>query len=368
MVKTRHIDFWTPQVGKTEYSLIAQVLDSNYLNDGEVTTEFEQKLARLLGCRYVVGVTSGTAGLFLALAGLGIGPGDDVIVPDVTFIATANAVVLTGAKPVLVDVDPATMNIDSDSFARAITDRTKAVVPVHISGRAVDIATIAQIADTHGIYIVEDAAEAFMSKYNGRCLGTFGKAGVFSFSPNKTITTGQGGAILTDDDKLHVYLRELKDQGRPVRGTGGAEVHKKIGYNFKLTNLQSAIGLGQLSLLENRLKRMKEIHRLYLKNLEGVKGLTLFKFDVENEESPQWTDAIAEDRDALYEYLLERGIRCRKFWYPLHTQEPYRQSSKDFPVSSKLSMKAIWLPSAFTLTDSDIKCVCDYIRKFYSSK
>jgi perosamine synthetase len=219
---------------------VAEVLDSNYLNEGEVTARFEKTLAELIGCKHVVAVTSGTSAIFLALAALGIGKGDEVIVPDVTFIATANAVTMTGARPILVDVDPLTLTMDPQALLRSITPRTKAVVPVHVSGRAADLNSIGQIARQHGFHVIEDAAEAFMSKFDGRCLGTFGIAGCLSFSPNKTITTGQGGAVLTDDGELNRRLRELKDQGRAVRGTGGDDVHATVGYNFKFTNVQAA--------------------------------------------------------------------------------------------------------------------------------
>ena len=269
---------------------------------------------------------------------------------------------------VLVDVDPSTMNISPKSFASAITSRTKAVIPVYVSGRAADLPAIIDIAEKREIYVVEDAAEGFMSKLNRRCLGTFGIAGCLSFSPNKIITTGQGGAILTNDDQLHVRLRELKDQGRPVRGTGGADIHNTVGYNFKLTNLQAAVGLGQLTSLDSRLRRMKEIYALYQQYLGDIKEISLFKFDISNGESPQWIDAIVEDRDRLDEYLVRKGIHCRKYWYPLHTQKPYRQSDERFPVSSRLSNKAIWFPSAFTLTDDDIRYVSSHIKGYYRSK
>lgn len=365
-VKSRRISFWAPQIGNKEYIFVKQVLNSNYLNDGDVTRKFERELIGLLGVKHVVAVSSGTAALFVALAGLGIGAGDEVIVPDVTFIATANAVTLTGAKVVLADIDPATMNIDPKAFTCAITKQTKAVIPVHVSGRAVNLKQIIRIAEEKGIYVIEDAAEGFMSKFKRRYLGTFGKAGCFSFSPNKIITTGQGGIVATDDDKLYLRLRELKDQGRPFCGTGGADIHKSIGYNFKFTNLQAAVGLGQLSLLKGRLKRMKEIYCLYTKNLNDIKEISLLSFDIVGGESPQWIDAIVEDRDNLYTYLLERGIQCRKFWHPLHAQAPYKQSDTKFPVSSRLVKKALWFPSAFKLTNWDIKYICSLIKRFYS--
>lgn len=361
---SKQIVWWSPQMTGQEYAEIKNVLDSNYLNEGELATRFEQEVARLLGVKHVIATTSGTAAIFLALAGVGVGPGDEVIVPDVTFIATVNAVMLTGAKPVLVDIDPVTLNMDPESMSAAITGRTKAVVPVHVSGRSANLMVIKEIARSHGIAVVEDAAEAFMSALDGKYLGTIGHVGCLSFSPNKVITTGQGGMVLTDDDALHVRLRELKDHGRPVRGTGGDDVHHSVGYNFKLTNLQSAVGLGQLTALQQRLERQKQIYRIYADNLRGLTGITLPGFHLETGEVPLWTDALVERRNELDQYLQQRGAHCRRFWFPIHTQPPYRLSDDNFPNSTKVIPHAIWLPSAFTLSDDDIKTVCSWIREF----
>jgi len=365
---TENIRWWVPQIGTEEKRFMAKVLKGHFPNEGKLTALFEERIAGLLGSKHAVAVTSGTAALFLSLKALSVGPGDEVIVPDATFIATANAVHLCGAKPVLVDIDPRTLCIDTAAFERAITKNTKAVVPVHVSGRPADMETIGRISRKRGIYIVEDAAEAFMSKDKGRYLGTFGNAGCFSFSPHKTITTGQGGMIVTDDDKLHRRLRELKDHGRPVRGTGGDDVHAVIGYNFKFTDLQAAVGLGQLMYLESRLKRMKAIYRRYAENLEGADGISLFRFDTVGGWIPQWTDALVERRDALDTYLKGRGIECRRYWLPIHTQKPYKLKGKEFPNSTRLLPKAIWLPSAFTMSDSKCDLVSGQIRKFLSGK
>jgi len=223
---------------------------------------------------------------------------------------------------------------------------------------------IMEVAARHGLVVVEDAAEGFVSKLEGRYLGTFGRAGCLSFSPNKTITTGQGGAILTDDDNLYAKLRELKDQGRPVRGTGGDDIHYSVGYNFKFTNLQAAVGLAQLGYLQPRLRRMREIYRGYAAQLSGLPGFSLPGFDIEAGESPQWTDAIVEHRDELDRFLASRNMHCRRFWHPLHTQAPYRQGDEGFPNSTKVAPHALWLPSAFTLTDEDVADVSEQIRGF----
>jgi perosamine synthetase len=364
----RKIPWWVPEIGSKEYDLVKGVLDSNYINDGDVTEQFEHQLAQLLDVKYVVAVTSGTTAITLALAGLGVGVGDEVLVPDVTFIATANAVKLAGAKPVLVDVDPRTLNIDPEAAERAVTARTRAIVPVHVSGRAAAMDAILTLARRHGLFVVEDAAEGFLSRHGGRYLGTLGHAGCLSFSPNKTITTGQGGAVLTNDDRLHVRLRELKDQGRPVRGTGGDDIHHSIGYNFKFTNLQAAVGLAQLTYLETRLARMRRTYSIYATQLENLEGIRLPRFCLDAGECPQWTDAIVERRDELDGFLLARNVHCRRFWFPIHTQIPYRLSDELFPNSSAVCPHAMWLPSAFTLSDEDANDVCGYIREFLTSR
>jgi perosamine synthetase len=360
----RQIPWWKPEIGPDEYGLVKDVLASNYVNDGDVTTAFERRLADLVGVKHVVAVTSGTAAITVSLAALGVCAGDEVIVPDVTFIATANAVSLVGATPVLVDVDPETLNIDPAAVEAAITSRTRALVPVHVSGRSAAMDALMVIACTRGLFVVEDAAEAFLSRRGGRTLGTIGDAGCLSFSPNKTITTGQGGAILTNDDRLHIRLREVKDQGRPVRGTGGDDVHDSLGYNFKFTNLQAAIGLAQLGYVEHRLARLKQIYRLYAQRLGGVEGIRLPGFRLDEGESPQWVDAVVEQRDELDQYLLERNVHCRRFWFPIHTQKPYRQPSDRFPQSTRIGRHALWLPSAFSLTDDDVHQVCEYVAGF----
>lgn len=361
------IPWWKPRIGSKEKKLLAKVLADDFPNEGRFTALFEQEIARFLNVRHALAVTSGTAAIFLALKALGVGRDDEVIVPDLTFIATANAVELCGAKPVLVDIDPATLNMAPGNLERSITKRTKAVIPVHVSGRAADMDAIVRFAKKNRIYVVEDAAEAFMSKYKRRYLGTIGDAGCFSFSPHKTITTGQGGMVVTNDDKLYDCLRKLKDQGRPVRGTGGDDLHGTIGYNFKFTDLQAALGLGQLTYLRSRINKTKKIYLNYVKNLRGVKGISLLPFDIEGGAVPQWTDAIVERRDSLDGYLKSNRIDCRRFWFPLHTQAPYKLPDSRFPNSTRLSPKAIWLPSAFTMSDSDVGLVCSYIRKFFAA-
>jgi perosamine synthetase len=359
------IPWWQPQIGKKEHKIISNVLLSNFPNEGPVTTSFEEKLAALLNVKHVIAVTSCTAGIFISLKAFGIGPGDEVIVPDISFIATANAVEMTGAKAVLVDVDPDTLTIDPVAIDKAITKNTKAIIPVHVSGRGAPMKKILQLAKTHKLAVIEDAAEAFLSKAEGKYLGTIGDTGCFSLSPAKTITTGQGGFIATNNSSLYVTLKQLKDQGRPVRGTGGDDIHYSLGFNFKFTDLQAAVGVGQLSYLQKRIKRMIRNYELYQHNLQNIPEVKVFQFVTDRGAIPQWTDIIAEKRDELAAFLTSHNVDCRKFWHPIHTQSYYKQDDKNFPISTTVAPQVLWLPSAFTLTDRDVQKVCKLITIFY---
>lgn len=350
----KKLEWWTPKLGEREKARLLAVVDSNFPNDGEVTAELERRIAAICGVPYAVATTSGTSALFLALAAAGIGRDDEVIVPDITFIASANAVTLSGARPVFCDVDPATLCMSPRAAEAAITPRTRALMPVHISGRAADMPALLAIARRRGLIVVEDAAEALGSAG----LGSFGDLGCFSFSPNKTITTGQGGMVVTRDPALHQRLRELKDQGRPVRGTGGNDEHVAVGYNFKLTNFQAAVGLAQLEELDARLAHQRWLYETYRERLAGHPRIQLLPFAAG--EVPQWIDALVDRRDELHDLWREQGIGTRKFWYPLHTQAPYRGGeSSHWPVATAAAERALWLPSALDLDDSDLARICD---------
>lgn len=371
MAALKTIPWWIPILGEREKQLVSEVIDSNFINDGDYTTAFEQRIADLCGVPYAVAVTSGTAAIFLGLAALNVGPGDEVIVPDITFIATANAVSLTGAKPVLVDVCIDNFNIDPECVEAAVNEHTKAIIPVHVSGRGADMTALLKIAQRFGLYVVGDAAEALGSSFGGQPVTTFGDMSCLSFSPNKTITTGQGGMVVTANPTLHRRLRELKDQGRPVRGTGGADEHVSIGYNFKLTNIQAAIGLAQLESFSARQKHLSHLFCIYRDYLADIPFVRLPRFDIEGGECPQWIDAMVDNRDSLHDYLLARNIQTRKFWFPVHTQAPYKADDGRFPVSLQVSAKGLWLPSSLSLTVEELEMVCrcinDWSRQTFTS-
>lgn len=351
-------------MGMREKQLLCEVIDSNFPNDGDYTTAFEERIAEICGVPYAVTVTSGTAAIFLGLVASGVGPGEEVIIPDLTFIATANAVTLAGATPVLVDVDPDTFCIDPSCVESAITPRTKAIIPVHVSGRSAALPALLEIARKYRLPIVEDATEALGSSAYGGALGTLGDVGCFSFSANKMITTGQGGMVITKDSMLHRRLRELKDHGRPVRGTGGADLHVSMGYNFKFTNLQAAMGLAQLEDFVDRCNHQRHVFCIYHELLRDNPRVRLPGFNLDAGECPLWIDAVVDGRDGLHEYLSACNIHTRKFWYPLHTQVPYRSDNGWFPASMKVSASALWLPSAPTVSADDVRLVCYHINEW----
>lgn len=361
------IPWYQPEMGDEEKQLIFEVISSNFVNDGEYTTRLENEIAQRVNCKHVIAVTSGTAALYLSLKAFDIGPGDEVIVPSVTFIATANAVSMTGAKVLIADIDPNTLNICPEAVTQLISNRTKAVIPVHVSGRAANLPALQKICHDHNLVLIEDAAEAFLSKNHNAPLGTHGNTGILSFSPMKTITTGQGGAILTNDSSVHSRLRELKDQGRPVRGTGGADTHVSIGFNFKLTNIQGAMGLAQLNRVDARLDRMRRTYSIYRAQLSDIEGFQLVGFDLDSGEVPQWVDALCPKREELIAELKRNEMDCRRFWHPVHRQAPYRQSDDQFPKASAAADRAFWLPSAFTVSDEDIDKVCQVVKKFFKN-
>ena len=362
--KNGYIPWFGPEIGKEESKLVLDVLRSNYLNDGEISRIFEKKISGLLGIKHCVSVTNGTAALALALMGFGIGPGDEVIVPDLTFIATANAVRLAGAKVRLVDIEPQRFTIDIDKVACAIGPHTRAIIPVDVNGRGPDYKALESLAKNKGLFLICDATEGLGSKWKSRYLGTFGDAGCFSFSPNKTITTGQGGMIATNDTKLYHRLLELKDQGRRFQGTGGDDLHPVLGFNFKFTNLQAAVGLGQLKKLPQRFKKSKLRDKWYREYLENSPDIQFPELLADNEgEITQWTDVLIQDRGKLESILKSANIGYRAFWHPLHTQVPYANKDKVFLNSISVSRRGLWLPSFFSVTKAQIKHISKVISK-----
>ena len=353
-----------PWIGEEEKRAIAAYLDGGgWLTEFERTRQLEQMIAQQVGSKHAVMVTSGTTALFCALASCGIGPGDEVLVPDFTMIATANAVLLAGAKPVFVDVNPANLCLDLEAAEGAITKRTRAILLVSLNGRAPDMRRAMDLARRRSLQLIEDAAQSFGSLHQGKHLGTFGAAGIFSFSPLKIITTGQGGAVVTDNPELAARVRQLKDFGR---SRGGIDFHGSIGYNFKFTDLQAVIGIEQMKKLAWRLQRKKEMFALYRSELEGRAPVRFIDTDL-SEATPWFMDVLVERREALASALANSGIKTRPFYPPVHSQPAYALRGS-YPVTEDVAARGLWLPSSAFLTDEDVRRVCEAIRGFFGKQ
>ena len=324
------------------------------------TEEFENKIKEFLGVKYCFVVNNGTISLSLALLALGIKPGAKVAVPDLTMIATPNAVRLIGAVPIFVDIEPDTLCMDISKL-RELTDvdGIKAVIYVSLNGRCSNNISWLKHAS---IPVIDDAAQSFGSQLPfGVYCGTQSEIGSFSFSMPKIITTGQGGCLVTDDDDLATKIKHLKDFGRDK---GGIDNHPYFGINSKFTELQALVGLSQIKDLEWRIQRKRDLYVLYRDNLKDVREVTVIETKLEYQ-VPWFIDILANDRDRLVAYLKDRGIGTRVIYPPIHTQESYN-IQQDFPVTSSVCARGLWLPSSLTLSDNDIITICNAIKEFYN--
>lgn len=337
------------------------VLSGGWLTEFRETEAFEAELCAFTGASYAIATSNGTVSLSLALLALGVGAGDEVIVPDLTMIATANAARLIGARPVLVDIEPRTLNMDLGAVAAVMNERTRAVIHVSLNGRSNDLDALNALCRARDVALIEDAAQSLGSRNGGRHLGTIGAVGSFSFSAPKVITTGQGGALVTHDGALARRLRKLKDFGRTTAGT---DLHDSLGFNFKFTDLQAVVGREQMKKLPWRLARKKEIWRRYRAHLADIDALAWIETDVD-EVAPWFIDVYTEHRDALAAALRAGRIGTRPVYPPVHTQTACGPAGGRFPVAERYSTRGLWLPSATKLSDEDVAHVCRAIRHFF---
>src|SRR3989344_3283514 len=360
-----------PWLGVEEQNAVFEYMKSGgWLTEFKKTREFEKMIADYVGSKYCSVVNNGTVSLSIALMALGIGKDNEVIVPDYTMIASANAIVLAGAKPVFVDISKENLCLDLELVKKAVTEKTKAIMLVTINGRYPDMEAFVNFCKERNIFLLEDAAQSLGSRYlptdrygNGKHLGTFGAIGSFSFSMPKVITTGQGGALVTDDEELYKKILKIKDFGREK---AGVDYHETMGYNFKFTDLQSVIGIEQMKKLEWRVERKKEMTRLYENLLKDINGLSFIKTNTENT-SPWFIDILVEPekREGLIRFLEEKGIGTRPFYPAIHTQPPYNWVEGSFDNSEYISKRGLWLPSSSFLKDEDIEYICNSIKEFF---
>ena len=363
----RVIPVSAPLFAGNELKYLTRCIKSGWVSClGGYVTKFEQKFAAYCGVRYGVTVSSGTTALHLALASLGIKKGDEVILPAFTMVSTANAVAYQGAKPVLVDSQRDTLNIDPEKIEEKITKKTKAIIAVHIYGHPADMDRIMKIARGHKLYVVEDAAEAHGANYKGRKAGSIGDIGIFSFYGNKIITTGECGMLVTNNKRLKERAEYLRDLAfSPERHFW----HKELGFNYRMSNLQAAVGLAQLERIEELIAIKRGNAGIYCRYLQDVKGIALPK-EALYARSVYWMFGIlVEDnfgisKDELRKRLAQKGIETRNFFIPMHLQPIYAGRCKGrYPVSEELCRKGLYLPSGFNLKEADIRFIAKSIRE-----
>jgi dTDP-4-amino-4,6-dideoxygalactose transaminase len=362
-----------PDVGEAERTLLLEAFDSNWIAPlGPHVDEFERQLAGQLGAGHAVALSSGTAALHLALILLGVQPDDEVLVPTFTFVATANAAVYVGARPVMVDCDPDSWQIDPDLVRQELEDGRRrgrlpsAVVAVDLYGRCADYERLEPVCEEFGVPLVEDAAEALGATHRGQAAGRFGQLGVFSFNGNKIITTGGGGALVTDSPELAAHARHLATQARePV----AHYEHERLGFNYRMSNLLAAIGIGQLQGLERRVARRRAIQAAYREHLADVPGISFMPADAQGE--PSWwltcvmvdPGAFGATRDDIMAALEAQDIEARPTWKPLHLQPVFAGArTVGGRAAAAVFEQGLCLPSGSSLTDRDLERVVEIIR------
>lgn len=364
----RFIPVAAPVFAGNEKAYVLDCIDSSWISScGKYVDRFERAFADFCGVRYAVSCSSGTAALHVALLALGVGPGDEVLVPTLTFVATANAVSYCGARPRFVDSEPDTWTIDPALIEAKITSRTKAIIPVHLYGYVANMDDITAIARRHNLFVVEDAAEAHGAEFRGRRVGSLGDVGAFSFYGNKIIACGEGGMVVTNSAKLAQYAAQLRGQGMDLQRRYWFPM---IGYNYRMPNLTAAVGLAQLERIDWHLHRRLEVASWYQELLGDIPGIA-WQAASKDTECVDWMFTILLDepiqvsRDDVIARLLERGVETRPVFYPMHVLPPYQEMGKkdgEFTVAERVARTGISLPTWAGLEREDIVFVCEALR------
>lgn len=357
-----------PWITDAEIKRVEAVLRSGHLSLGPVATEFEKTFASYVGTKYAAAVSSGTAGLHLCIRLQNLQEGDEVITSPYSFVASANSILYERAIPKFVDIDPRTLNLDVRQIEKAITPRTKGILPVHIFGYPAEMDAIRVIADKHGLFIVEDACESLGATYKGKKLGALGYPAVFAFYANKQMTTAEGGIVTTDDESVYKKIKSFSNQGR---GDGDLWLkHEVLGYNYRLSDVHSAIGLGQLERMDEALAKRDAIAQTYHRLLADVQELELLDASLPEKRSwfiyPAWTRKPLQ-RDALMQALNSLGVASRPYLPSIHLQPFYRQrfgyQEGAFPVSEDRSDRGLAFPFYIGLQEEDLKIISDRIKE-----
>lgn len=359
------IPVYRPSLDGNEKKYVDECIETSWISSrGRFVGEFEAGFAKSVGVDHAITVCNGTVALHLALVALGLRPGDEVIVPTFTYVASVNAIVHAGATPVFVDALPSTWQMDPEDVRRRITARTRAIMVVHLYGHPCDMQALSAIAREHGLAMVEDCAEAFGTRDGGRHVGTFGDLATFSFFGNKTITTGEGGMVVTRDAELAQRVRKLRGQGL---AEGREYWHDVIGYNYRMTNVAAAIGLAQLERADALVRRKREVGEAYLRALQGLP--VLMHTESAGTTHSYWMISIlvseARHRDPLRQALADAGIETRPLFPPVHSMPMYAVAGEEHPVARDLAARGMNLPSYPGLTDDDILSVASAIRDYH---
>lgn len=357
---------YSPYLNGREKALVLDCLESTWISSkGKYVGQFEETFASWLGVDRAVTVSNGTVALHVALAALGIGPGDEVLVPTLTYIASANAVKYTGANVVFVDSERDYWQIDIEDAARKITDKTKAIMVVHLYGQATDMDAVMALAKKHSLYVIEDCAEAIGTRYRDRAVGTIGDVGCFSFFGNKTITTGEGGMVVTNNPQIADKVVHLKGQGVCREREYW---HDAIGFNYRMTNICAAIGCAQMESIDDLIAKKLQIAQWYREGLAGL-PLQLHRTHPDTLHTFWMVSILVEQasgRDALRAHLGQAGIETRPLFYPVHQMDMYASAASHFPVADDLSRRGINLPSYPALTRDDVSFICEQIREYFA--
>lgn len=355
-----------PWFDEEELNGTAGCIDARWLTEGPQAAEFLAGIQRETGAHHAVLAPNGTLGLFLALLAADLPRDSEILIPSFTFYASASSAVFAGLRPVFVDADPNTFNLDVSALESLVTERTSAIMPVHIYGHSAPLDEICEFAAKHQLTVIEDAAQAYGVTYRGRHAGTWGDLGVISFFSDKTITTGEGGVVLTDNTDLYEKLRLLRNQGRPHSGTF---VHDSLGMNFRITDLQCAVGNAQLRKFPQIMAGKQAKHARYIDNLSGVPGLRFMQIQPGSNHIPFRFALLSEHKDEATEALEKAGIQTRGFFCPLHLQPALRQYAQGpLPVAEELSAKGLCLPVHHGLSDADIDGICAIIRDVHDQR
>jgi perosamine synthetase len=368
--QTQRIPLQRPSLGDEELQAVKAVFDSRWLGLGPVVKEFEDGVRALVGAKHVIAVNTGTSALHIALAANGIGPGDEVIAPSLTFVATLQAVLQAGATPVFCDVEADTLNIDVADAARRVTPRTRAIIAVHYGGLACDLDALTALCRERGLILIEDAAHAFGSKYKDRYIGTFGAATCFSFDPIKNITCGEGGAVCTEDDAVAERIRtkiilgvEKETWRRYKEQRGWFYEVTTPGYRYHMSNISAAIGLAQLKKLDAFMAKKREYVKRYDRELAGLPGLTLLRKDYEQTAHFFYVVRMKE-RDAFTDTMKAQGIDVGVHYIPNHLQPLFAQQSVPLPVTDRVWKEIVTLPLYYDMNDEVFATVVARVREF----